>query len=290
MSGYENLLKHINLILLKRKSTIFHKQANLFTTNIDIFLEKSMENIGLDYNSGFSGNLNPKFSTGNFKKIYSQQSFHDEKLSEIPLFNLLKIHGSLTWKKQNESIILDKELKYIGKIKDKLDEIKEKDLLKIEDKDEIKDIIRKAPNVKCVRSSNGFIKEFERLSIVLPTKKKLNETLINSTHYDLLRIYSNDLEKENSVLFIMGFSLSDEHIKLMTKRAIASNPTLIVYIFAHKEETEKDLKGKIGESRLNNIKYVPRKGNKDYNLKNIANFFKEILNKVRGRNRGRINE
>jgi hypothetical protein len=40
--------------------------------------------------------------------------------------------------------------------------------------------------------------------IVNPSKKKFEDTVLNETHYDLLRIYNNELEKENSVLFVMG--------------------------------------------------------------------------------------
>jgi hypothetical protein len=39
--------------------------------------------------------------------------------------------------------------------------------------------------------------------IVNPSKKKFKDTVLNETHYDLLRIYNNELEKENSVLFVM---------------------------------------------------------------------------------------
>jgi len=39
--------------------------------------------------------------------------------------------------------------------------------------------------------------------IVNPAKTKFEDTLLNQYYYDLLRIYSNELEKENSVLFVI---------------------------------------------------------------------------------------
>ena len=76
-----------------------------------------------------------------------------------------------------------------------------------------------------------FIDEYENLLIINPTKEKFRSSVLNRNYYELLRIYSTELEKENTVLFVMGFSFSDEHIREVTIRAANSNPTLKVYIF-----------------------------------------------------------
>jgi hypothetical protein len=49
---------------------------------------------------------------------------------------------------------------------------------------------------------------------------------------------SNELDKENTLLIVIGFSFADEHILKITKRAL-KNPTLRVIIFCYKKE-EKD--------------------------------------------------
>ena len=49
----------------------------------------------------------------------------------------------------------------------------------------------------------------------------------------MLRLYSNELEKENTALFIMGFSMADEHIRDITIRAIKTNPTLKIFIISY---------------------------------------------------------
>ena len=60
-----------------------------------------------------------------------------------------------------------------------------------------------------------------------------------------MRLYSNALEKENSVLFVVGFSFADEHIATLTRRSAENNPTLKV-IISYCDEEEKSLKKNIG--------------------------------------------
>src|SRR5258708_3393899 len=79
----------------------------------------------------------------------------------------------------------------------------------------------------------GFLEAYDRLAIVNPTKAKFMQTILNQTHYELLRIYSNELEKENTVLVVAGFSFADEHIREITLRAANSNPTLLIYVIAY---------------------------------------------------------
>ena len=88
-----------------------------------------------------------------------------------------------------------------------------------------------------------FSERYEELLIVNPTKDKFKSTLLNQTYYELLRIYSNELERENTVLFVLGFSFTDEHIRELTLRVANSNPTLAIYVFAHSS------KGKAADRR-----------------------------------------
>ena len=67
-------------------------------------------------------------------------------------------------------------------------------------------------------------------------------------------MYSNALEKENSVLFVNGFSFKDEHIKEITIRAAKSNPTLIIYIFCFTNDEEKEIRRYF--KGTNNIEYI----------------------------------
>ena len=56
--------------------------------------------------------------------------------------------------------------------------------------------------------------------MILPKKDKFKETLLNRVYYDMLRIYANELDKENTLLITNGFSFDDEHILDITKRAL----------------------------------------------------------------------
>ena len=53
-------------------------------------------------------------------------------------------------------------------------------------------------------------------------------------YYQMLRIFSQELERKQSVLIVFGFSFADEHIQSILKRSL-SNPNLLVYIFCFNE-------------------------------------------------------
>ena len=97
LDQYERFYKAINTLILKRESTLLSKQVNIFTTNVDIFSEFALENTGIEFNDGFHGKFTPKYDAGNFKKSYYKTSLHYENTSEIPVFNIIKLHGSVSW-------------------------------------------------------------------------------------------------------------------------------------------------------------------------------------------------
>lgn len=237
---YKDFFEAISYILLKRKSTILSKQANIFTTNIDVMMETVMEDSNLDYNDGFSGNLNPVFSLSNFKRSILKRSLHFENVSEIPVFNLIKMHGSLTWNKDGEKISLSKLSHF------------KKALLNANDAD--------------------FKVGYDKIVVVNPEPKKLKETVIDLTYYELLRMYSSELEKENSVLFVMGFSMADQHIKEITIRSADSNPTLKIYIFCHSKNNlaEMERTMNIGQLKYSNIEIITPENDEDANKYNLG--------------------
>lgn len=98
LSVYRAFLKSINRILLRRRSSLLNKQVNIFTTNVDLVFEVALDQLGLDSNDGFTGKFNPKFNTGNFGSLRQRRSLQYENLSEVPTFNLIKLHGSVGWK------------------------------------------------------------------------------------------------------------------------------------------------------------------------------------------------
>ena len=278
MQSYKGFFEIFNRIILERRNTLLSKQINVFTTNIDICLEKALEDKGFEYNDGFSGNFNPKFDLSNYKKSLFKRSLHFENVSEIPMFNIYKIHGSLTWKVTGENIIFSKDLEQIEKINDVT--VTTGTMIDIEDGDDIDDLETRVGGITYNPTEiENFMTEYEKLAIVNPTKDKFRETILNQTYYELLRIYANELEKENTVLFVMGFSFADEHIKELTLRVANSNPTLQILIFAYDNEAKADLETKIGTPRHNNIEIISPTTDDDGN-ENFSYTFDEINAKI----------
>ena len=110
--------------------------------------------------------------------------------------------------------------------------------------------------------------------IVNPTKEKFIDTLLNKNYYELLRIFSNELEKENSLLVVNGFSFRDEHILDLVKRSMV-NPSLKILIFVYNESTIGDLQKLFGTPKNNNITYIALDGEKL-----SLDYFNQILSHI----------
>jgi len=278
MNNYKNFFEIFNKILLERKSTLLSKQINIFTTNIDICLEKALEDKAFEYNDGFVGSFKPKFDLSNFKKTLFKSSLHFENISELPVFNIYKIHGSLTWKTVDTNIQFSPTLKLIKNVSGMT--IANNTLVDIELTDTIESLKTKASSIIYNSSEiDDFKNKYEKLSIVNPTKDKFRETILNQTYYELLRIYSNELEKDNSILFVLGFSFADEHIRDLTLRVANSNPTLIIYIVAYDNSSYENLKSKFIDIKYNNIKIIAPTKNED-GTDNFTYTFQTINTKI----------
>lgn len=128
--------------------------------------------------------------------------------------------------------------------------------------------------LQIVRNVKGDFNKYDELMIVNPTNKKFEDTVLNKYYYDLLRIYSNELEKENSILFVMGFSFADQHIRSLTMQVANSNPTLIIYIFCYESTSndiyENDIKS---NAKNKNIEILYPSDDEKYDLSTITKCF-----------------
>lgn len=284
LESYKDFLRIWNSILLRRKSTILSKEVNLFTTNVDIFLDKALEDLGLEYNDGFNGRFRPIFSLSNFKKSRFKKSLHFDNTAEIPVFNLLKLHGSLTWETELDEICFSRDLKQVGTIA--ATQIAPGHVLDVPNDATLESLIAATEGKSFDASTGAFMSEYEKLLIVNPTKEKFKDTLIKQTYYEHLRIYSNELEKENTVLYVMGFSFADDHIREITLRAANSNPTLLINVLAYSSDAKADILSHFDLSKItnNNIKFIappqseaaedaPATDEFNYNLTNINKEF-----------------
>lgn len=205
---YNDFIQIISQILFERKSNILHKQATIFSTNYDLFIEKSAAELfeSLILNDGFhrSPSLTNtyRYSTKEFfNTVFNTGNLYNYQV-QVPSINLIKLHGSLNWQAVEGAIL--QSLDYLAK----------------------------AEGLKDKTEADKITEFIEFFSLVLPKKDKFKETILNQTYYDLLRIYSNELDKENTLLIAEGFSFADEHILDLTKRAL-KNPTLKLIVFCY---------------------------------------------------------
>jgi hypothetical protein len=255
LDGYFVFLSSINRILLKRKSTNLGKEVNLFTTNIDIFLEQTIERVGLECNDGFSGRFAPWFALSNFKKAHFKRSLQYDNVSELPTINLLKLHGSLTWRiAEEDRILFSSDLSHVKTIQTK--NVTPALLVEVGEASTLETLIAGCKGKASDATVVAFLEAFDGLPIVNPTKEKFKQTILNQTHYELLRIYSNELEKENTFLLVTGFSFADEHIREITLRAANSNPTLIIYIIAYDSRSAAEIQDRFPTVNIKNDNIV----------------------------------
>ena len=130
---------------------------------------------------------------------------------------------------------------------------------------------------------NPFFEQYRKLVMINPTKRKFKESVIDHHFYELMRQYSHNLEKENTLLFVSGFSFADEHIADITRRAANTNPTLHVVVFAYNDGDGETIKSnlKLPEVSLNNnITILTPTSVKDINSQSQEKQYKEFADNV----------
>lgn len=95
--------------------------------------------------------------------------------------------------------------------------------------------------------------------VVKPTGIEGEETFLNNYFHDMLRMFQLELDKPQSVLFVIGFSFQDSHIAKMFKRAL-QNTELLTFVFAYTDEKVDEIKKnlKLGQTP-NNLKILSPK-------------------------------
>lgn len=252
VGAYKDFLKLWNAIIANRDSSLLDKTINIFTTNIDNLVEKAAEDVNVEFNDGFQGHLNPIFREDSFNNVLTKISPLYQNLAQIPVFNYMKIHGSINWQEietEPGSVTYDSQLSLVKEISAALNAIPEGQLLSEIGKDttieELQEAAEKLINDEKYEKSatvTAFMEAYKKLIMIHPRKAKFRESVLDSHFYELMRRYSNSLEQVNSVLFVSGFSFADEHLAKITMRAANTNPTLQVIVFAYDEKAMADIK------------------------------------------------
>lgn len=201
--NYEAFIASLEKILTRRRTGLLPRRINIFTTNYDLFIEEAAtHNNNIIFNDGFYKRMdvwgNLEFDAGSFNySLSATGNLYNYKV-ELPTINFIKLHGSLSWEN------------YDGRISYRI------------------------PDKKPVAFTTQTEMKQWVLShaLILPRKEKFKETLLQNVYYDLLRTYSNELDKEATVLLVFGFSFADEHLETLTKKALR-NATLKLLIFAY---------------------------------------------------------
>jgi hypothetical protein len=278
----DNLVKKMQI----RNSRLSPTRANIFTTNYDLFFEitidkKMQENPHLFLNDGANGHFNRILSADNYHKTMSLNGVFDNYQKEIPMINLIKCHGSVTWSKYTEDLINVnhefKNLKECVEIYDSLNlTISETKMIKQYIENSEIELLKEIAETK-KETLATFIEKYSNLLIINPEKNKFHHTVLNEHYYSMLRLLSYELEREQTILIVFGFSFADEHIRKLILRSL-NNPFLQVYIFCYSQKSEGEIKNRLGLGDNNlNIHFI----SPDENETNIG--FEQFNNYIFGR-------
>ena len=187
------------------------KNANIFTTNYDLFIEVAIDSIikknRLVFNDGSEGYFQRYLDSSNYNKTVGYKGLNDNYISEIPTISLIKPHGSVNWEKNDDHIQIKNEV-------------------------------------------------LDNPVIVKPTGLEGQDTFLNNHFHAMLRLFQLELDKEQSILFVIGFSFQDEHIATMVRRAL-KNPELMVYVFGYVDDDRKKYLDNIGwKAEPRNLKII----------------------------------
>jgi hypothetical protein len=168
------------------------------------------------------------------------------------------MHGSLTWLLDGEKIVLNHNLDSVTGVKEALSKIPSDALLEVTQNSSPTDLISSAASLTVTDEIAAFVDAYKELAVVNPSKDKFEKTVMQQAYYDLLRQYSNELEREASSLFVIGFSFADEHIRSLTVRAANSNPTLLIFVFCHSVKTKVAIEESFKEESFiyDNVRFI----------------------------------
>ena len=252
IENYKKFIKTILHLLRKKKGDDF-KRCNIFTTNYDNCIEYVGDEIiksgSEDFilNDGSRGFLKRYLTTKNYNSYVKQSGLFNNYSIQIPQLNLLHLHGSFSWKKEQENILVDylnskEKFKINGDVIPDISQFSQ--FLKDNSKN-MSDI----PEINITENQEKmFWEKYDLLPIVNPTKWKFHETLFEEHYYQMLRYLSYELEKPNTVLITFGFSFADRHILELIKRSL-SNPSLQLFVSCFNKDEYKLLEKNFEQSR-----------------------------------------
>ncbi|HIB3677295.1 TPA: hypothetical protein ACWWF3_001689 [Enterococcus faecalis] len=286
---YKRFIHNILEYMKVRNSRVSPKRTNIITTNYDLFIEAAIDDILEDnprvhFNDGTNGYTKKILQTDNFNKTLLYSGVFDNYSNEMPTINLIKCHGSVNWQTyysndNKKRIQVSSSISIIQELNSLIDSLFDDieaftsgsedlknwlptiddlfELINEENSENIKEDINLIGNHFSEELSE-IVNKLEKIQIVYPTKKKFESTLVNEYYFNLLRLLSYELEKEQSTLIVFGFSFYDEHITEIVQRSL-NNPNLLVIILCFCDKSKNEIISNFNftsNTIPNNIKFV----------------------------------
>lgn len=194
-------------------------RINVFTTNNDLFNERALDSLNIHYINGFSGGLNKYFNPALFNYTFSKRM--DTSIDKFePVENMVNLY------------------KIHGSVNWIEDDSNENTFFKI-------------------KEINSPKFEDENV-LIYPTPTKQNKSL-GSPYVEMFREFQKKLMEPLSVLFVIGYSFSDEHVNNIIYQALATNSTMNLVVI--NDISDKDL-FKVEDDRIFKIFGAKTEGNK----------------------------
>jgi hypothetical protein len=225
-------------------------RVNIFTTNNDLFNEKALDYSNINYNNGFGGGLERVFNPARFNYTFSRKIDAEIQKYE-PLDNMVYLY------------------KLHGSIS-----------------------WRESENNSFFQIQEVATKHGENVPndniLIYPTPLKQNKSL-GSPYSDLIREFQKKLLQPHSVLFVVGYSFSDEHLNNIVYQALASNSSISVVVFGDYADKEifkvndrriYKIFGQIDNDRIHYFKYIVDNFLPDLEEFEDINLLKKFMNNL----------
>lgn len=189
------LLAHrrfLSRIVRGRRSNL--PRPRIFTTNYDLLIERSLDELGYPYIDGFSGTVDRRLNLAFYGLDFHRVEMTTQSIvarAEGALY-LYKVHGSLNWRSCVE--------------RDRLTGLES-----LEVKQE------------SVTSRDG------ELVLIYPTAAKEGDSLAYP-YSDLLRLLGDAVQQEDTAVLVAGYGFADAHINRLLLRSLATNPALNIFV------------------------------------------------------------
>ena len=259
---------------LQCESNELPKRINIFTTNYDLVFERTFDDFLKDnpliyFNDGSRGVFKKYISNSNFYLNITHSGYNDNYKREVPTINLFKLHGSLSWSIEQDKIIVEENNREITPIREFLKKIgitlkKIENIVNKSKSRSIDNFVRQLnTEIRQLKlnkkQQNKFFLKYKNLLIINPDKYKFFATVSEQHYYQLIRSFSYELERKQSVLIVFGFSFSDEHLKEIFERSLL-NPELQVIIISYSQNEQRRIKTMF--SGYKNIIFLPEDNGK----------------------------